>query len=88
MSIARFDAHAGPLPARAFAAHSTHAFGVAEAIELARAMDKLPPSVVVYGVEADCVDTGSAPGVAVCGAVAALAQRVLDELRPEEPPDA
>jgi hydrogenase maturation protease len=78
--VARFDAHEAPLPARIFAAQSTHALGVAEAIEMARALDRLPPRVVVYGVEAECFDTGSEPGPAVRAAVAPVAARVLAEL--------
>jgi hydrogenase maturation protease len=46
----RFDASEEPVPARAFRS-STHALGVGEAIELARALGRLPRRVVVYGVE-------------------------------------
>lgn len=31
--------------------YSTHAFSIAEAVELARAMNTLPPNVMVYGIE-------------------------------------
>jgi hydrogenase maturation protease len=41
-TIRRFDARAQPIPKDAFRC-STHAFGVAEAIELARALARLPP---------------------------------------------
>ncbi len=34
-----------------FRSFSTHAFGIAEAIELARVLGKLPPKIVFYGVE-------------------------------------
>jgi hydrogenase maturation protease len=49
-SIRRYDAHERPLPA-AFTRSSTHAFGVAEAVELARALGRLPPRVDVFGIE-------------------------------------
>jgi hydrogenase maturation protease len=49
-TIHRFDASAQPLPKDAFRC-STHAFGVAEAIELSRALSELPQSLVVYGIE-------------------------------------
>jgi hydrogenase maturation protease len=39
--VYRVDAATGPLPA-AFAGPSTHALGLADAIELARALDRLP----------------------------------------------
>jgi hydrogenase maturation protease len=83
--IARFEAHEAPLPTKPFASHSTHAFGVGEAIELARAMERLPEEVVVYGIEAACFDTGSAPGGAVRAAVEPVARRVLEELQLASP---
>src|SRR6478609_604315 len=43
-TIHRFDA-AEPLPAGL--GHSTHAFGVADAVELARALGRLPPELTV-----------------------------------------
>ena len=78
--VHRFDARRAKLPVPLFAGHSTHALGVADAIELARALDRLPARVVVYGVEAACFDTGAAPQAAVLAAVEPLAARVLEEL--------
>ena len=49
-TIYRFDALTQPLPA-SYSFSSTHAFGVAEAIQLARTLDQLPASLVVYGIE-------------------------------------
>lgn len=49
-SVQRFEAHLKPLPTQAFR-YSTHAFSLGEAIELARAMNQLPPSLIVYGIE-------------------------------------
>lgn len=34
-----------------FRSYSTHAFGIAEAVELARVLGKLPPKIVFYGIE-------------------------------------
>ena len=82
-AVERFEAHREPLPARLFAGHSTHALGVAEAIELARAMETLPPRLVVYGVEAARFETGSVPGAEVRAAVEPLASRVMAELATE-----
>jgi hydrogenase maturation protease len=48
--IHRFDANTRPIPKTAFRC-STHAFGVAEAIELSRALGEIPRSLVVYGIE-------------------------------------
>jgi hydrogenase maturation protease len=49
-TLHRFDALAAPLPA-VFARASTHALGVAEAVELARALGRLPDTLIVYGIE-------------------------------------
>jgi len=49
-TIHRFDALTQPLPA-SYSFSSTHAFGVAEAIQLARTFDQLPTSLIVYGIE-------------------------------------
>jgi hydrogenase maturation protease len=49
-TIHRFAASVQPLQKDAFRC-STHAFGVAEAIELARALGKFPQHLVVYGIE-------------------------------------
>jgi hydrogenase maturation protease len=46
----RFDATAAPLPAKMFR-HSSHAFGVPEAIEMSRALKQLPPHLTVYAIE-------------------------------------
>ncbi len=78
--ITRFEAHREALPARLFTGHSTHALGLAEAIEMARAMDRLPSSLVVYGVEAADFETGAAPSAAVQDAVGPVSERVLREL--------
>ena len=49
-TIHRFDLNAQPLPKSGFRC-STHAFGVAEAIELAGALGNFPQRLVVYGIE-------------------------------------
>jgi hydrogenase maturation protease len=49
-TIHKLDAHSQPIPSHFFH-YSTHAFSVAEAIELARALQQLPPSLWIYGIE-------------------------------------
>jgi hydrogenase maturation protease len=56
-TIYRFDALTQPFPTH-FSFQSTHAFGVAEAIELARALDQLPPLLIVYAIEGKNFTTG------------------------------
>jgi len=57
-TIHRLDAHESPLPANFFRC-STHALGLHEAIELARALGQLPPKLIVYGIEAKDFTAGT-----------------------------
>jgi hydrogenase maturation protease len=75
----RIDARAGPLPAT-FREVSTHGFGVAEAIELARALGQLPRTVVIYGIEADDFTPGREPSAAVAAGVERAIRAIVDEL--------
>jgi hydrogenase maturation protease len=77
--VQRFDAAAAPLPA-AFAAPSTHALGLHEAVELARALGRLPERLVVFAVEGEDFANGSTPGEAVLAAVGRVADAALAEL--------
>lgn len=56
-SIFQFAVHDRPLPAGYFA-FSTHAFGLAGAIELARSLGELPPQCIVFGIEGVTFDFG------------------------------
>ncbi len=77
-TIRRFDAQARRLPA-GFARGSTHAFGVAEALDLARALGRLPARVVVYGIEGRDFAAGEGLSPEVAAAVDEVARRVALE---------
>ncbi len=78
-TIHRIDVSAAPLPAPLGSSSSTHAVGLDEAIELARALGRLPASIVVYGVEGADFDSGSALSAPVGAVVPALAEAVVRE---------
>jgi hydrogenase maturation protease len=78
-SIVRIDAASEPLPI-GLSASSTHAFGVTEAVELARALGELPHRLVVFGVEARDVSMGTQLSPEVAGAVDDACARVVDEV--------
>ncbi|HCU23511.1 MAG TPA: hydrogenase maturation protease [Deltaproteobacteria bacterium] len=78
-SIQRFEAHRQALPAQTFR-YSTHAFSLGEAIELARAMNQLPPSVIVYGIEGKDFGAGVGLTQEVEEAVEAVLERILIDL--------
>ena len=79
-TIRRLDASREPLPAGPrHGASSTHAAGLAETIELARALGSLPRQVVVYAVEGRRYDHGAGLSDELVTIVPALAKRVLRE---------
>jgi len=57
-TIVKIDARKEIVPARFFQ-YSTHAFGIAEAIELARTMNMLPPNIMIYGIEGASFNAGT-----------------------------
>ena len=79
-TIRRFDANAGPLPARLLRS-STHAFGVADAVELARALACLPRRLEVYAIEGADFSAGMGLSPAVAAAVEQLAATLTAEGR-------
>jgi len=86
----RVDAGAGAVPASVFRSSSTHAFGVGEAVELARALGTLPGRLVLYGIEGGEFVAGEGLTAAVEAAVEPAVRAVLEELeqlrREEEEP--
>lgn len=78
-TLHRWDAGLRPLPAMAFRG-SSHAFSLAEAIEMARVLGRLPQRLIVYGVEARDFKAGTRPSSEVQAAVSHLVERVLQEV--------
>ena len=79
-TILRFDAGARPLPGHLRATCSTHGFGLDNAVELARALDRLPGRLIVIGVEGDDFSRGSGLSGAVEAAVERAVEAVMKEI--------
>ena len=77
-TIHRLDAHAQSIPSKYFH-YSTHAFSVAEAVELARALDQLPPHLVIYGIEGKNFEAGEKLSPEVKRAVDKVVKSILKE---------
>jgi hydrogenase maturation protease len=77
--ITRFDAAQAEIPT-GFFHYSTHAFSVAEAIGLSRQLGRMPPRLIVYGVEGERFDYGPGLSPKVDQAVEALSDRIAAEL--------
>ena len=77
--IHRFEAAGQALP-DFFSGHSTHAFGLAEAIELARQLDRLPAQLIVYGVEGKSFHFGTELSPEVQEAAEIVTKQIAQEL--------
>jgi hydrogenase maturation protease len=78
-TIHQIDAKAQTVPTQFFH-YSTHAFSLAEAVELGRVLNQLPPKLVLYGVEG--ADFGSGVGLSDCVEIAVpkVIDRVLEQI--------
>ncbi|MGH8094548.1 MAG: hydrogenase maturation protease [Chthoniobacterales bacterium] len=79
-TIHRLDASRVPVPSRFFH-YSTHAFSVAEAVELARALDRLPTRLILYGIEGHDFSAGEKLSPEVGAALDELLSRVRQDLQ-------
>jgi hydrogenase maturation protease len=77
--IHRLELTNSPIP-MSLAPRSTHAFGLAETVELARSLQRLPPSLVVYLVEGEQFETGAPLSPVIAMAVAKIAEQILTEI--------
>jgi hydrogenase maturation protease len=75
-AVTLLDASQRALPAQPGAGGS-HGLGIAESVELARALGRLPARVLVVGVEAVSTGPGAAPAPVVVAAVPAASRAVL-----------
>ena len=76
-TIRRFDAAGEPLPAALFHRASTHSWGVAESIELARTLGQLPATLIVYGIEGKIF----APGAGLSPEVEHALPRLMEQIQ-------
>jgi hydrogenase maturation protease len=74
-TIHRLEAARQPIPS-GFFRYSTHAFSVAEAVEMARALGQLPPHLLIFGIEG----ADFAAGTELSPAVEAAAHTVIREV--------
>jgi hydrogenase maturation protease len=60
---------------------STHAMGVADAIDLARTLGRLPKQIILYGIEIKSVDSGASLTEAVRKGLDTVVEQVYREVR-------
>lgn len=78
--IVRLDAGAGPLPT-GFFSYSTHAFGLAEAVETSRNLRNLPNSLIIFAIEGQNFAQGSDLSDVVLQSIKTVSDAVRSELR-------
>ncbi len=74
----RLDAHCTPLPPER-AQTSTHGLGISQAIDLAKALDQLPPKLIIYAINGDHYNMSLTLSPPVAQAIGPVAQSVLNE---------
>jgi hydrogenase maturation protease len=77
-TIYRFDATQQPLPGKLFQ-RSTHAFGLHEAVELSRALNRLPYRLIIYGIRVKSLEIGAPLSDEVEKSVQEVVERILEE---------
>ncbi len=80
-TVSHFDAVHEPVPAR-MRGSSSHGLGVGEAVELARAVGRLPARLEVYALEGRDFSSGAALSAEVLRAARALARGLAGSLSP------
>lgn len=78
-TVHRFDASDGPVPSLDRRS-STHALGIGQALELARALGRLPSRTVVFGVEGSDFVAREGMTPAVADGVAQVSATLLKEV--------
>jgi hydrogenase maturation protease len=78
-TVCRFDG-AGPVNPR-FQHRGTHTFSLADVIELARALGRLPGHLTGYGIEGKSFQTGDPMSAEVQAAVTEVTDEILHELK-------
>ena len=79
-TVHRIDAHAEQFPTNLFCT-SSHAVGVAEVMELARALGQLPARLIFYGIAGAQFAPGDSISAAVLRGLTEVVGRVVDEVR-------
>ncbi len=71
-----WNAQSGRLPEEVFPS-STHAFGLREAVELARVLNRLPQTLLIYGIEGKQFSVGAPLSPEVERAVVSVADQLM-----------
>ncbi len=79
-TLHRFEVHAAPLPASIRMAVSSHGIGLADVVELARRLGRLPRRLIIFGIEGRRFDPGASLSPEVAAAIPCVVEAILREL--------
>lgn len=79
--IYRFDALSENIPENYFPGLSTHAFNITDTIALARNIDYLPDSLIIYGIEGKNFGTGQGLSDRIHKSADEMIIQIADEIR-------
>ena len=82
--IHRHEADRSPLPASLFH-HSTHTFGIPQAIELARTLNQIPQKLIIYGIEGTCFNVDSSVSEPVMQAALKVVESIVRDVIQYQP---
>ena len=80
-TVFRLEGSAQLLPVSLLRHSSTHGFGVAEAVELARSLNQLPHRIVIFGIEGKNFAPGTGLSPEVEAALDAVVENIIAEAR-------
>lgn len=80
----RIDASEGQLPAD-LAEVSSHGFGLAQAVELARALEALPDRCIIYAIEGKSFEAGDPLSPEVADAAKAVVAEIIQSITNNRP---
>jgi hydrogenase maturation protease len=81
--VFRLNASCEEIPSKFFR-YSTHAFSLAEAVEMARALDTLPSELILFGIEGLDFGAGTGFSAPVAASAMRVVEAVVDELQSTE----
>jgi len=79
--IYRFDPLYEAIPSNVFSGHSTHSISIVQAIQLAKVLNRMPKSLVVFGIEGKDFSAGSGLSPQVERAASRVALSIVEELK-------
>lgn len=77
-TIRRFE---GEIKPQDYFTFSTHAFDLSQLLELAKTIKRLPPKLLLYGIEGESYEFGEGLSDSVSAAVARAVKMIVDDLK-------